>query len=102
MGAAPPERLGVASGLMALTRNLGQTTGMPIMGAIFTATLLASANMSTLPDITTAPTHALVSGVTSAYRISFFFILASTLLIMVVLWVGKKRKANQSKYKQRV
>lgn len=99
MGAAPPERIGVASGLMVLTRNLGHTTGMPIMGAIFTATLLASANMSTLTDITTAPIHALVNGVTSAYRIGAFLIIASTLLTMVMLWVGKRRKANQSKHK---
>jgi EmrB/QacA subfamily drug resistance transporter len=97
MGAAPPERLGVASGLMALTRNLGHTTGMPIMGAIFTATLLASANMSTLTDITTAPTHALVSGVTSAYRIGAVLIFTTTLLAVVVLWIDKKRKVNESK-----
>lgn len=95
MGAAPPERLGVASGLLALSRNLGQTTGIPIMGAIFTATLLASAKMSTLTDITTAPTHALVSGVTSAYRIGAVLIFTSTFLTMMALWIDKKRKANQ-------
>lgn len=95
MGAAPPERLGVASGLLALSRNLGQTTGIPIMGAIFTATLLASAKMSTLTDITTAPTHALVSGVTSAYRIGAVLIFTSTFLTMMALWIDKKRKAHQ-------
>ena len=37
MGAAPPERLGVASGLMALSRNFGSTIGMPMMGARITS-----------------------------------------------------------------
>jgi EmrB/QacA subfamily drug resistance transporter len=93
MGAAPTERLGVASGLLSLTRSLGQTIGMPIMGTIFTSTLLASAEMSTLTDITTAPTQALVSGLTSTYRIGAVVIFTSALLTMMVLWVDKKRKA---------
>jgi MFS family permease len=93
MGAAPPDRLGVASGLLSLTRSLGQTIGMPIMGTLFTSTLLASAKMPTLTDITTAPTQALVTGLTSTYRIGAVLIFASVLLAMVVLWFDKKRKA---------
>lgn len=93
MGAAPPERLGVASGLLSLTRSLGQTIGMPIMGTLFTSTLLASAKMQTLTDITTAPAQALVSGLTSTYRIGAVLIFTSALLAMMVLWFDKKHKA---------
>jgi EmrB/QacA subfamily drug resistance transporter len=101
MGAAPPERLGVASGLLSLMRSLGQTTGMPIMGAIFTSTLLASAKMSALKDITAAPAEALVSGIASAYRIGAVLIFTSILLGMTaVMWVDKKRKANQKKQEE--
>lgn len=35
MGSAPRERLGVASGLLAITRTLGQTTGIAVMGALW-------------------------------------------------------------------
>ena len=91
MGEAPPERLGVASGLLSLTRSLGQTTGMPIMGAIFTASLLASANMTTFSNITDAPPNALVSGLTATYRIGGIFILIFTGLSMLALWMNKKR-----------
>jgi len=95
MGAAPPERLGVASGLLSLTRSLGQTTGMPIMGAIFTSTLLASAKMTTLSSITDAPPEAMVSGLTTTYRIGGIFIIISTLLTMMALWIEKKRESKR-------
>jgi EmrB/QacA subfamily drug resistance transporter len=100
MGAAPPERLGVASGLLSLVRSLGQTIGMPIMGAIFTSTLLASAKMSALKDITAAPAEALVSGIASAYRIGAVLIFISLLLAMTAVWADKKRKANQSRQEE--
>jgi len=35
MGAAPRARLGVASGLLAITRTLGQTTGIAVLGALW-------------------------------------------------------------------
>jgi EmrB/QacA subfamily drug resistance transporter len=35
MGNAPPGRLGVASGLLALTRTVGQTTGIALIGAVW-------------------------------------------------------------------
>jgi len=35
MGAAPRHRLGVASGLLAITRILGQTTGIALLGALW-------------------------------------------------------------------
>jgi hypothetical protein len=96
MGAAPVERLGVASGLLSLTRNLGQTIGMPFMGALFTSTLLASAKMSTLTDITTVPPQALVSGLANAYRIGAVLVFVSILVAMMTLWVDKRRiRANK-------
>ena len=35
MGAAPRDRLGVVSGLLALTRTVGQTTGIALVGAVW-------------------------------------------------------------------
>jgi hypothetical protein len=40
MGAVPRQRLGVASGLLAETRTLGQTTGIAVLGAIWAARVL--------------------------------------------------------------
>ena len=97
MGAAQPERLGVASGLMSLTRNLGQTLGMPIMGAIFTSTLLSSAGLSKIIDITAVPPQALAKGLANAYRIGAFLIFAITLLTILTLWLNKNRTADRGK-----
>lgn len=97
MGAASPERLGVASGLMSLTRNLGQTLGMPIMGAIFTSTLLRSAGLSKIIDITSIPPHALANGLANAYFIGAVLIFTITLLTILALWIDKKRMANPMK-----
>lgn len=37
VSAAPPERLGVASGILAMTRSLGQVLGLAIAGTVLTA-----------------------------------------------------------------
>jgi EmrB/QacA subfamily drug resistance transporter len=41
MGSAPRSRLGVASGLLSITRTLGQTTGVAVMGAIWASRMAA-------------------------------------------------------------
>ena len=46
MGTAPRERLGVASGLLSITRTLGQITGISVMGALWAS--LASVSSQTL------------------------------------------------------
>ncbi len=91
MGAAPRDRLGVASGLLALSRNLGQTAGMPIMGAVFMYAVMASTNMSTFVGIDKAPPEALVNGLTATYRLGSIFLLSTTLLTIIILWFDKKR-----------
>ncbi|MGW8318256.1 MAG: DHA2 family efflux MFS transporter permease subunit [Candidatus Promineifilaceae bacterium] len=40
MGSAPRKRLGVASGMLAITRTLGQTTGIAVLGAIWASRVL--------------------------------------------------------------
>jgi len=91
MGEAPPERLGVASGLLSLTRSLGQTTGMPIMGVVFTVSIITSTQITHFSSITQVPPDALVRGLTSTYRIGGIFILIFTLLTMMALWINQKR-----------
>jgi fucose permease len=41
MSAAPRDRLGVASGLLSLTRTLGQITGIATLGAIWSARIIS-------------------------------------------------------------
>jgi len=96
MGTAPPERLGVASGLLALTRTLGQTTGLPLMGALFTATLIKTGNLAAGVDITNVPPTALVEGVTGIYQTAAVIILAAIALATLALWIDNRAKNKVS------
>ncbi len=62
MGSAPRERLGVASGLLAITRTLGQTTGIATLGALWAARVAYHTGGTSQGDATTAPVAAQVAG----------------------------------------
>jgi EmrB/QacA subfamily drug resistance transporter len=77
MGTAPRHRTGIASGLLSLSRTLGQSTGMPLMGALFAMQVLAFAGLPAGTDVTTAPPLALVAAVAGTYRIGAVIMLAA-------------------------
>jgi EmrB/QacA subfamily drug resistance transporter len=95
MGAVPRERLGVASGLLALSRTLGQSTGVPLMGALFVTLVLRYGHMTPGGSLNDAPAEALVAGVAGTYRIAALLILGSTILAGVALWIEKRRSARR-------
>jgi EmrB/QacA subfamily drug resistance transporter len=92
MGSVPRDRLGVASGLLALSRTLGQTTGMPLMGALFTTLVLAASGLPAGTDVTTAPGPALVAGIDGTYRTAAYIILVALVLAVAALWIDTRRK----------
>jgi len=92
MGSVPRHKLGIASGLLALSRNLGQTSGLPLMGALFTTQVLAASLLPVGSDVTAAPAAALTSGINDTYRLAGLVILASTLLAVLALWLDYQRK----------
>jgi len=55
MGTAPPNRLGVASALMSLTRSMGQTMGLALLGALWAAVIFRDAGGILAGGATTAP-----------------------------------------------
>ncbi len=91
MSNAPRDRLGVASGLLALSRTLGQTTGLPLMGALFTALVLAFSGLPAGADVTSAAPAALVTGINGAYRIAALFIFGALVLATAALWIDSRR-----------
>jgi len=96
MGAAPRERLGVASGLLGLSRTLGTTTGVPMIGALFTTLVLSAGKLSTGTDVTTAPAFALVNGINGTYTTGAWIILGSTLLAVLALYIDTRRRRAES------
>jgi EmrB/QacA subfamily drug resistance transporter len=94
MGAVPRERLGVASGLLALSRTLGQSTGIPLMGALFVTLVYRYGQMTPGESLNGAPAEALVAGITGTYRIAALIILGSTLMAAVALWIENRRRSR--------
>jgi EmrB/QacA subfamily drug resistance transporter len=96
MGAVPRERLGVASGLLALSRTLGTSTGLPLMGTLFTGLVLAAGGLAAGGDVTSAPAAALVAGINGTYRIAAVIMLGATLLASLALYLDSRRKHQAS------
>jgi len=88
LGEVPPERLGIASGLLSLSRTLGQTAGLPLLAALFTIITLTG---TTGLDVTKAPVEHLVSGIQGTFRVA-----ALVILVAILLVVGASRFTVQS------
>lgn len=94
MGSAPRDQLGVASGLLSLSRTVGQSTGLPLMAALFNA--LVALQIGGLPgaDLEAVPPEALASGVAGVFRITMFVVLAALMLAAAAFWLGLRRRAD--------
>lgn len=62
MGSAPRERLGVVSGLLSITRTLGQTSGVAVMGALWAGRVFSYLGETLSEGATTAPAAAQIAG----------------------------------------
>lgn len=69
LGNAPREALGVASGLLAVMRTLGQTAGIALAGAIWASRVIAL-NGAPVTPITAAPPAVLAGGFDLAMRVA--------------------------------
>jgi MFS family permease len=69
MGAVPRERLGVASGLLSITRSLGQTTGIAVLGAVWASRVAARAGVELTGGATSAPAAAQVAALNDTFHL---------------------------------
>ena len=77
MGAVPRQRLGIASGLLSVTRTLGQTTGIAVLGAFWAGRVIAYTGHILEGGATAAPTQAQVAGLQETF-----------LSVMVLIGIG--------------
>ena len=68
MGAVPPRRLGVTSGLLTITRITGQLTGISVLGAVWAARVASHAGVRGEPSA--APPGAQVAGLRETMIVS--------------------------------
>jgi EmrB/QacA subfamily drug resistance transporter len=95
MSSAPKQHLGVASGLLALSRTLGHTTGVPLAGALFTAVVLASAGLGAGAQVISASKEALVQGVRCTYFAAAGIDLSAAVLALMAWHIANKRSRQQ-------
>ncbi len=91
MGLAPRERLGMASGLLSLSRTMGQVTGIPLMGALFASRVLSVANLPDGVDVSEAPPWAIVAGIERAFGAAALVIAAAVVLAAVAFRIHWRR-----------
>jgi EmrB/QacA subfamily drug resistance transporter len=83
MGAVPRTRLGVASGLLSITRTLGQIAGIAVLGALW-ASRVAYRVGSALPDgATAAPPAAQVAALGDTFRA---IVVLLALAVLLAAW----------------
>jgi EmrB/QacA subfamily drug resistance transporter len=96
MGAVPRNRLGVASGLLSVTRTLGQTTGVALLGSIWASQMRGYAGAGGA-NVTALPVTSQVMALHDALRLAAGLVLVSLLLSLWALqrWFADKKTQQQ-------
>lgn len=92
MSSAPRNRLGVASGLQALTRTLGQTTGIAILGAIWSGLIISASGGIHYADASLAPVEYQVVALQRTLLIVSITIFCGFLLSLYAWWAERRVK----------
>ena len=92
MSRAPQTHGGVTSGLLSLTRTLGTTTGLPLMGMIFLTVLSAGGSRINESGITAASPESLAGALSTVYRLAA---LIAAVSCGVAGWAWLKRSAGR-------
>jgi MFS family permease len=90
MGAAPRGRLGIVSGMLAVTRTLGQTTGVALLGAVWATRVFRHAGQTLPGGATGASPAAQVAGLHDTF--AFIIIVIGTALAMAVWALVRARR----------
>ena len=98
MGEAPQGKMGVASGLLALSRSIGQTMGVSIIGSLLVAFTIGSSSGSSQDNaIASASTGALVGGVKSTFLVAAAIMSINVALAVIEFWQYRHRRCLTDK-----
>jgi EmrB/QacA subfamily drug resistance transporter len=90
MGSVTKKRLGIASSFIAITRTLGQTTGVAVIGTIFATRAAVYAGHDISTNLNAAGGAALVYGLQDAATIVAAMMFVATLISVVGFWLKRK------------
>jgi len=93
MGAVPRTRLGIASGLLSVTRTLGQSTGIAALGALWASRVAYRAGGPLPEGATAAPAAAQVAGLNDTFIV--VVVLIALALLLAVWGLVQERRSRQ-------
>jgi EmrB/QacA subfamily drug resistance transporter len=93
LGAVPTYRLGVASGLLAIARTLGQTTGIAVLNAVWASRVLVHTPDTVSGDATDAAPAAQVAGLHDTFLFATGLIVVA-LLISIGGWFWQRKQPS--------
>ena len=95
MGSSPRERSGVASSLLSLTRTIGQTTGIALLGAFWERQVSALAGNVHYENVTLAPVTAQVGGLVNTIHLVIILVTIGLCLSLwaLVIWLRSRNNA---------
>ena len=96
LNAVAREQLGIASALLSLMRTLGQTTGVPLIAAVFSLAALGHAASTQRADLLHLPPEALLRGMHFAFGAATCFVLCGIASAMHTL-VRRSAHASNSR-----
>ena len=93
MGSAPPGRLGIVSGMIAVTRTIGQTTGIAVMGAIWVSRIIFYAVIDLEGDAANASAEAQVTALQDTFLVMAFLMVVALALAVGTFIHERRRQA---------
>jgi hypothetical protein len=97
MGAAPRQQLGVVSGMLAVTRTLGQTVGIAVLGALWASRVYAQTGGPVPGGATAAPVEAQVAALQDTILAIVALIAVGLALSLWSLATKQSEAAKQSR-----
>jgi len=95
MGTATRDRLGIVSGMLAVTRTLGQTTGIAVVGALWASRVLALSMANSSGGATSAPPASQVVALQETF-IALAILLCIALILAFYGLFAQQRQTTQS------
>ncbi|MBN1218531.1 MAG: MFS transporter [Anaerolineae bacterium] len=86
MGAVGKQRLGIGSGMLAMTRTLGQTTGVAVIGTIFAARAAMHGGQAISAELDAVSSAALVRGLHDAAILVGLMMFGAVFISALGLW----------------
>lgn len=94
MGSVPRNQLGVASGLLSVTRTLGQTVGVAVLGTIWSASVFLHSG----PDFHDTPTRAPLDAQVDGLKHTLLIVTGIIALALILsVWAAEKHRKGSKK-----